>query len=212
LDSEEVDLGKSKRHAESENKEHVKQESFQSDEGLAEEDSQNSANAEDSESTLTEEAPHGEDSEHAVGASQSDGASAKEADDTILAMTLTIRNKVNGSYVQRPENLSSADKWTVEYALAEVPDQSRARALYEATQKRRWLALHKKKDEDKSDWNNRYLESIKQFSRQGREWRSEQDEIDRAAPIKVLGVRDGKKMDDDCAGVLEKEKEEEKNL
>ena len=50
----------------------------------------------------------------------------------ILAMTLTLRNKVNGSYILRPENLTKDDDWSVEYTLSPVAEERRAWALYQA--------------------------------------------------------------------------------
>lgn len=105
----------------------------------------------------------------------------------LLAMTLTIRNKVNGEYVVRPENLGSKDRWTVEYALAEVPDQDQARTLYEKTQRRRAVTLKRDKNYVKSSFTRAYARKIQQISLRGRKWREEQNEIDRKVPVKVLG-------------------------
>jgi hypothetical protein len=101
-------------------------------------------------------------------------------------MTLTIRNKVNGSYVLRPNELGPGDQWSVEYALAEVPKQDRSRTLYEHTQKRRARILKVDKDETRSNFDKKYTENLRQLSQKGRQWRQEQDELDQAAPIKVL--------------------------
>src|SRR5208282_6692112 len=95
----------------------------------------------------------------------------------VLAMTLTIRNKVNGEYVVRPTKMTSTDKWTVEYALAEV-NSSRARNLYERAKERRRKALSNEKDDKKNDWNSQYIENLRRLSQKGREWRRSQNEID----------------------------------
>jgi hypothetical protein len=118
--------------------------------------------------------------------SKKDGSRKKGQTKDILAMTLTIRNKVNGSYVLRPNELGPDDQWSVEYALAEVPKQDRSRTLYEHTQKRRARILKVDKDETRSNFDKKYTENLRQLSQKGRQWRQEQDELDQAAPIKVL--------------------------
>jgi hypothetical protein len=105
----------------------------------------------------------------------------------LLAMTLTIRNKVNGVYVVRPEKLGPKDRWSVEYALAEVPKAARARALYEKTKRRRELVLKRDKTEAKSNFTRSYARRLMELSSQGRKWREEQDKLDRTMPMKVLG-------------------------
>lgn len=104
----------------------------------------------------------------------------------VLAMTLTIRNKVNDRYVVRPENLTAADAWTVEYALAEVENSAKAWSLYQASQARRKKQLDKKDDDDDKtvEW---YIRNLRELSRKGKEWRRMQDEIDRGRGEVVLG-------------------------
>jgi hypothetical protein len=111
--------------------------------------------------------------------------------DDVLAMTLTIRNKVNGDYVVRPINLHKDDKWEVEYALAEVPQLERARLLYEATKRRRFQALSSAKKIQDNPWNSAYLQNLRNLSNKGRYWRQAQTKIDEAAgPPKVLDLKD----------------------
>jgi len=104
----------------------------------------------------------------------------------VLAMTLTIRNKVNDRYVIRPENLTAADAWTVEYALAEVENPAKAWSLYQASQARRKKQLDKADDDDDKtvEW---YIRNLRELSRKGKEWRRMQDEIDRGRGKVVLG-------------------------
>jgi hypothetical protein len=136
----------------------------------------------DDESTL-HEVPHSE-----VDEVDSDVA---KPDAKVLAMTLTIRNKVNGEYIQRPIDLSKEEKWTVEYALAEVPDSNRARLLYEATKRRRSVALSSEKKLQGSSRNHQYIEKLRGLSTKGREWRESQSKVDEAqGPPKVLNNKD----------------------
>jgi hypothetical protein len=115
-------------------------------------------------------------------------------DKPILAMYLTIRNKVNGQFVARPDNLKQEDEWKVEYALAEIPHKDKARTLLEASQKRREMQLTKRKDDDgRNAWNSAYINNIRKLSDQGRKYRKEVAAKEKEVPIKVLeGVVYGK--------------------
>ena len=112
----------------------------------------------------------------------------------VLVMTLTIRNKVNGSYVHRPENLSSQHRWSVEYAMAEVGDSGKAWNLYQASQTRRAKALDRGDDlEDDEDRNvHWYLRNLRELSKKGQEWRRKQDKLDRERPRYILGQSSAK--------------------
>lgn len=107
---------------------------------------------------------------------------AESSSEDILAMTLTLRNKVNGEDVLRPENMTAADKWSVEYSLVEVAVPSRARALYKACQTRR----SKKMEPEDSDVVSGYVQKLRNLSANGRAWRKEQDKRDEKEPVQVL--------------------------
>jgi hypothetical protein len=112
---------------------------------------------------------------------------SRKSNTDLLAMTLTIRNKVNGVYVVRPENMGSNDSWSVEYALAEVPKPEQSQILYQKTQRRRALILKRDKKDAKTNFHQSYSRKLTELSSQGRKWRQEQNEIDRAKPVTVLG-------------------------
>jgi len=116
-----------------------------------------------------------------------DKGHSRKSNTDLLAMTLTIRNKVNGAYVVRPENIGPNDSWSVEYALAEVPKLEQSRTLYQKTQRRRALILKRDKKDAKSNFHQSYTRKLTALSSQGRKWRQEQNEIDRARPVTVLG-------------------------
>ena len=122
-----------------------------------------------------------------AGHESKDKSGSKESNTDLLAMTLTIRNKVNGAYVVRPENVGPNDRWSVEYALAEVPKLEQSRTLYQKTQRRRALILKRDKKDAKSNFQQSYTRKLAALSSQGRKWRQEQNEIDRAKPVTVLG-------------------------
>lgn len=112
---------------------------------------------------------------------------SRNSNTDLLAMTLTIRNKVNGAYVVRPQNIGPNDCWSVEYALAEVPKLGQSQTLYQKTQRRRALILKRDKTDAKTNFHQSYTRKLMALSSQGRKWRQEQNEIDRAKPVTVLG-------------------------
>ncbi|KAE9374423.1 Pet127-domain-containing protein [Stipitochalara longipes BDJ] len=127
----------------------------------------------------------------------------------LLAMTLVIRNKVNGEYVVRPEELDGHDKWEVEYALSEVPKLESAHRLYKMTKERRFRALTRSVDlSAKNAWNNTFIASIKKMSEKGREWREKQDKIEKQLPVKRLEIKEGKTMSAKDQGLWGQGKEE----
>lgn len=109
-----------------------------------------------------------------------------ESGKPLLGMTLTIRNKIDGQYAERPTDLSNDQKWVVEYAIDEIPNQDRAWRLYKACQLRRetvYTSKTKKGGKDMADqeggdqggWNDSFMQLLKKTTAQGRVWREEQD-------------------------------------
>jgi hypothetical protein len=110
-----------------------------------------------------------------------------EPEPELLAMTLTIRNKVNGQYVIRPNRLNKNDQWTIEYALEDV-NPARAASLYQACKTRRARTLSNERKNVNDAWNNRFMKNLWDLSHKGKKWRERQNEIDSAGPLKVLDL------------------------
>ncbi|KAM3071947.1 hypothetical protein ACMFMG_008413 [Clarireedia jacksonii] len=108
----------------------------------------------------------------------------------ILAMHLTIRNKVDGEYVVRPERLSKEQNWTVEYALTEIDGGVKSMNLYKACKARRRTALTKSEQKEEDVRNNLFIENLKRLADKGRQWRKQQDEVERNLPVKTLDYRE----------------------
>ena len=104
----------------------------------------------------------------------------------ILAMTLTLRNKVNGKYVLRPEKMTAADEWSIEYSLLEVSEQRRARLLYEACKRRRSKKHEASLAPSDAEVISNYVQRLREMSAKGRAWRKEQDKKDGKRPLQVL--------------------------
>lgn len=123
------------------------------------------------------------------------------------AMTLTIRSRVNGRYVERPTHLTPEDKWAVEYSLAEISPPSRAWALYEATKERRrklFERIHGMDDlaaataagkdgggngggRRRGGSGDGFIEKLREMSFRGREWREGMDRREEGVEKVVLG-------------------------
>lgn len=101
----------------------------------------------------------------------------------VCAWTLSIRNKVNGVYIDRPEELTSTDKWEVDYSLTEVTNPQRARMLYQACQLRRRNQAEK---EPELRGQDSFLEMLRKLSRLGVDWRKALDEADKGKPRLTL--------------------------
>ncbi|KAI1258775.1 Pet127-domain-containing protein [Xylariaceae sp. FL1019] len=98
----------------------------------------------------------------------------------MLGMVLTVKNKVNGTYVTRPENLQKEDDWTVEYTIQEIDDPERAYTLYKQSMSRRRATLT---FEDKdAEWYNMFRGELAKSTTAGREYRKKKEESDRTSP------------------------------
>ena len=121
---------------------------------------------------------------------QADTAALPSASKDFLAMTLTLRNKVNGEYVHRPEKMSAADEWSIEYSLTDLSER-RARVLYNACQLRRKKKMESKLVSDEHEGVPGFIQNLRALSRKGRNWRKEQDKMDEERPVQVLSEKQG---------------------
>jgi hypothetical protein len=112
-----------------------------------------------------------------------------EPNPDLLAMYLTVRSKVNGHVVQRPENLQPSDDWTVEYALAEIVDPKKAEMLYKSCKQRRKAVHTRSKNDKDSVWHQSFMASIRRYTAKGRAYRKQVDAEQAAEPVKVLTVK-----------------------
>lgn len=103
----------------------------------------------------------------------------------ILGMVLTVRNVVNGHYVDRPENLKFTDKWNVEYSIEKINDQEKARLIYRQLQMRRKGAHHRGSGKD--SFRAAFNGMLTSKTRAGRTFRAQEDLLDRSHPAWVVG-------------------------
>ena len=103
----------------------------------------------------------------------------------LCAWTLSIRNKVNGVYVERPDVLTPMDKWEVDYSLTEVSDPRHAQMLYQACQLRR---RHEAEKDGDFKQQGRFFRVLRELSKLGGDWRKKMDEAEKGKPILTLNA------------------------
>ncbi|OQE43672.1 hypothetical protein PENCOP_c003G01252 [Penicillium coprophilum] len=103
-----------------------------------------------------------------------------EYDENLLAMTLTINNKVNGVPVQRPGYFTKSDKWTIDYELGEISVEQ-GNTVLQAVKKRRNTLLRK----NVQDHSNDFFMNLQKLTDKGRAWRKRLNKIDRDRGILV---------------------------
>lgn len=106
-----------------------------------------------------------------------------DASGEILALALTVRNKINGHYVSGPPDVNREDEWDIEYSIQEMENNSKAWERYDGCVARRDNASAFGKDDPGADekwYAGRFMQELAEWSRKGAEWRLEQDEIDRS--------------------------------
>lgn len=102
----------------------------------------------------------------------------------LAGWTLTVRNKVNGHYVKRPEKLESEDNWQIEYHVADIETEN-VWNLYNATkERRRQLVGRDVEEEDKGLMN--YRKIIQRYASRGRKWRAKQDQLDEERGVQMF--------------------------
>ena len=101
----------------------------------------------------------------------------------LMGWTLTIRNKVNGEYVSRPEQLEQQDEWKIEYHIQEISEATRWKLYGSVVYRRQQLVGLDNKAVNKG--LHQYRELIQRYSARGREWRIEQDKMDEGKVVEL---------------------------
>lgn len=105
------------------------------------------------------------------------------SDSELLLLTLRVQNRVDGEIVKRPENLTSSQKWSLDYSLEEETRPQHARARYRASKARRQTALEQREENAAANY---YLRKLRAMASSGAEWRKAQDELDAGRQRVVL--------------------------
>ncbi|KXX75278.1 hypothetical protein MMYC01_207985 [Madurella mycetomatis] len=137
-----------------------------------------SLSAEDGETEEVSETPAPEQAETAA-------EGERAADGELYGLILTVRNKVNGRYVKRPEKITRKHRWVVEYAMEEI-QPVRAETLYRMLLNRRKKLLEQSQSSD-DKWAKSYRQRLANLSQKGRAFRSRETERSKHFPVHVYG-------------------------
>ncbi|KAI1002775.1 hypothetical protein K3495_g5428 [Podosphaera aphanis] len=106
-----------------------------------------------------------------------------------LAMKLSIRNKVNGKLVNRPEKLTKDDKWSIDYELSDYPAGKYSKSIYRDLRQRL-----KKINSGGLDMSpdkppiGELEKNLRKYIEKGRIFRELENEIQSKLPKKVLDI------------------------
>lgn len=101
----------------------------------------------------------------------------------LMGWTVTIRNKVNGHFMPRPEQLESEDNWEIEYNVQDIEEES-VWQLYNAIKERRRQLVGLSDDETNQGLEN-YRKVIQRYASRGRKWRARQDKLDKKRGVRL---------------------------
>ena len=115
----------------------------------------------------------------------------------LFVASLIVKSRVNGSSVDRPENLKPGDKWEVEYLLQEWEPNDKMWAKYEQTKARRRELFQRYREEEQVDGEGNgngekkrkdgFLTLLREMSQRGRDFRGKMDELEAGKAPVVVG-------------------------
>ncbi|KAJ5752285.1 mitochondrial translation protein [Penicillium odoratum] len=108
------------------------------------------------------------------------GEKEQTAGKELFAMALTTKNWVNNKVVERPMNFTETDEWKLEYELRELSPKQTSR-IYKQVQNRRKTSLLVSGEDTQGVVNNIYMRKLRQISRDGRKYRTAENELDEQA-------------------------------
>ncbi|KAH6611406.1 mitochondrial membrane [Trichoderma cornu-damae] len=134
------------------------------------------------ENELTEEDEGGDE---AVDDTEESGENERE----LLGMYVTIRNQVNGEYVERPTSVKKEDDfdWSVQYTITELPDK-RAQTIYPKIKQRRRKVLLPKPS-DGFDWYKMFQGKLPALAKKGELFRELRTQQEADSPLHVAWER-----------------------
>ncbi|UNI18799.1 hypothetical protein JDV02_005047 [Purpureocillium takamizusanense] len=113
-----------------------------------------------------------------------DGEEPEEQDREILGMYVTIRNRVNGTFVERPSSPEDKFDWSVQYAITELPDH-RAQHIYRSIMKRRKEVLGSDPEARAANWHRMFKGTLPIMAKKGEEYRAMRTKQEAGNPVHV---------------------------
>ncbi|KND93981.1 mRNA degradation protein, mitochondrial [Tolypocladium ophioglossoides CBS 100239] len=112
----------------------------------------------------------------------SDAQGEKEPE--LLGMYVTIRNRVNGQFVERPSSPEKEFDWAIQYAITELPDK-RAQRIYSKIKKRRKTILSQDPNARSADWYRMFKGNLPIITKKGEKYRERRTQQDARNPVYV---------------------------
>ncbi|OTA61201.1 Pet127-domain-containing protein [Hypoxylon sp. EC38] len=109
----------------------------------------------------------------------------EKPDEELLGLVLTIKNKVNGKYVTRPEDLTKHDSWIVEYNIEEISGK-RAQTIYQQCKSRRKKVFEDTGDKE-TEWYKMFKGDLEKHTKSGRKFRAAETQKARRFPVYIIG-------------------------
>ncbi|KAJ6782954.1 hypothetical protein PWT90_09640 [Aphanocladium album] len=140
---------------------------------------------------LSEQPAEGEnvDADAEEAESKDDASKDESPPRELFGMYVTIRNKVDGKFVPRPERLGSKSKWEVQYAVEEIDEES-ARRLYRQIRSRRSKAFNINAEMRSKSWHHMFAGNLPALSKRGEQYRAERTMREKKMGIRVAWDRD----------------------
>lgn len=135
-------------------------------------------------SDTTQESSSAPDHEFILGLEKEAEKEDLEEQRELLALSVVVKNNVNGKVVERPERLSPKDNWSLEYEITEL-GAANARSVYASCQRRREKMFWARGEDETDEAGSVYIRRLRQVSQEGRKWRAKQDAMDKEQGIVV---------------------------
>ncbi|PHH77416.1 hypothetical protein CDD80_651 [Ophiocordyceps camponoti-rufipedis] len=117
-------------------------------------------------------------------------AEEMEASRPVMGMYVTIRNKVNGQYVERPSCHQTVKDWSIEYSINEM-DTGRARQIYREIKTRRKKIHHSQEPELRAqEWYRMFGGKLSELSQKGRDYRARKMREEAGNPVQVVWAKE----------------------
>ena len=107
-----------------------------------------------------------------------------QAPGELMGLYITVRNKVNGKFVEQPEDVHTKFNWSVGYTVNEMAD-NKAREIYSQLRNRRFQALNQDSGQGSKPFMDNYRERLKEMAKKGESYRKHVEDTHRGKDVYV---------------------------
>ncbi|KAK2603472.1 hypothetical protein QQS21_004332 [Conoideocrella luteorostrata] len=130
-----------------------------------------------------------EELDFTVDEAQKDPSASEGPKRELLGMYISIRNRVNGEFVERPLGSDKAMDWAVQYTITELSDK-RAQRIYAKIKKRRKEVLATDPRARSADWYRMFKGQLPIVTKQGEKFRAKRREQEAGRSVHVAWDRE----------------------